>query len=916
MQFSVIVEGPMDSNADNEDALLELERFLRSSNIPAQVLHQLKKGQPQVLKNQLSYEQAVSISDRLMDLGLESIIDPPIKPDENKRPKVTPIKSQTPPQKIQKQRPPVAAQTAGSSLANRKVSHKPALAVVKAPAIHAKTPLRQRPPMATLESQSSVRGQTNKVGGAKLAPGQSDQEVNRAQSSATAKLASPQLAPTRVSSLQQKNSKSQAANSALSAAAAEVKSLFKLPKEGALDLPLNASTRWKMVFAGAVGVAVPAVYCAIWLSLLYVSLSLSVAVFNATAASSIVFAAVLSIFPLAMLAGLFALTHLPYFFAERSKRAELELRAKDEPRLFMLANAIGKVLKTPTPSAITLNNSSRVRAQQDSSLNDFFRLKDELAGDIQISIGAVLIECLSLRDLCSLIAKELGIYSKAQLRRPQWIIQHGMNLVQFGKAVHPEFQQRLRTLHEQTQVGIFHKALAFIAGASERLHGFTQAYFDRAHTLLKICISSSNSINTEYQLAFLGGDGHEQLLETLIHIEANHDLALEEMLQANSKSRRVNNLSDYSHYLLDKNLLDKNRGDLANTGAAKQKYSGNSAAIVASNAPTKDLLANFERYGQVLSKLAYQHAGFDLSEIELCTLQSLFKQEAKDQKFTQAANDYFSDWQHPLQFWRVPAEALLPKSSNDAVNRLNNCIARIRYVAPDRQGSLQRYDKLIKQYAELQAAKKIIASGNTFEYQRCGESARNLDRDLNQRKAQVREVQDELRQHNAIMGERLALGLMLNKQQKELSVKLFQALSACHSIGDKTLSLMTGIEELTHILRHKPKNQPQQFQLYVRELTEQIGETEKNIRKKLLHCPYDMIDRRYPNLAQFVSAQQVNHDALNLSHEQLIIHRAKDTLAAINWAYNQLNQRAAYIASAMEKQFGVETVKKLEGTTH
>ena len=86
MQFSVIVEGPMDSNASSEDSLLELERFLRASEIPTQTLKDLKQGQSKVVRNKLSYEQAVSISDRLMDLGLESFIDPPPKPEPSAPP--------------------------------------------------------------------------------------------------------------------------------------------------------------------------------------------------------------------------------------------------------------------------------------------------------------------------------------------------------------------------------------------------------------------------------------------------------------------------------------------------------------------------------------------------------------------------------------------------------------------------------------------------------------------------------------------------------------------------------------------------------------------------------------------------------------------------------------------------------------
>lgn len=90
MQFSVIVEGPISRAAPSEEALSELERYLKSLKRSPEFIEQLKSGTPQIVKEKLTYKQAEVISDRLMEFGLESVIDPPTKPE--------PISlSQTPP---------------------------------------------------------------------------------------------------------------------------------------------------------------------------------------------------------------------------------------------------------------------------------------------------------------------------------------------------------------------------------------------------------------------------------------------------------------------------------------------------------------------------------------------------------------------------------------------------------------------------------------------------------------------------------------------------------------------------------------------------------------------------------------------------------------------------------------------------
>ncbi len=889
MQFSVIVEGPSEGEPASEDSLLELERFLLASDISPQILKRLKQGQPQILKNRLSYDQAVSISDRLMDLGLESIIDPPTKPEANN---------------AQKKAAKVTRLNPNNSDPKKHGSNKGLLAQTPKPNI-------KKPSLAVVKNSSDTKSLKKTLGaGEKKRPPM----AKIAMPPATPKQAKPstplttqkKAAATKQEKPQTNNQKNVSASSNLSKAAAEIKALFHLPKTGAIEITIPRSVRIKFILIATLSVAIPVVYSAIWLTLFYLSISFSIFLYATIASYSTALGVISAAIPTLLLSICFALTNLPLLPRNQKSTVRLALKAKDEPKLFMLATAIAKVFKAPAPTTITMDASAHTRAKQRCGLKNFLQLNKVLEGEIELSIGSVLIQNLSIRDFSALIAKEIGVYAHPQLRRPNWIIQYAINRVQQIKTPHPTFESALRGLNEKVKLGFIQSLLAKTAQVGAKLQALCCSYFEHAENLLKFSSGSVSPVSTKYLQAFLteeeNRDAIDELLETLLHIDANLELSLDDLLGDNSKTRLPENLAHYCQHLFEKNNESLSIGkDQPSTG------------LVRSTQAVRSLLDNTEAYAINLTRQYYQSCGLNLNNLELCSLKALIQQEAKDQKFKQAAVDYFGDWLHPLQFWRPPSESLLPSTDSDTIiNRLNNCIARVRYVSPDRQNSLNRYDKLIQQLSELKAAKKVVASGNVFQYQRCVDSAQSLDKDLSVRKAQTKELQDELRQQNAIMGERLALGLLLDKQHKSYSAKLLQALHACSHVSDKVITLVCAIEELNQLLRHNPKNQAQQYQLYLRELTDLVRDTEKNIRRKLIHCPFDLIDRRYSNLAEFISSQQPEHDTLNMKREQLTLVRAKDTLAALNWGYKQINQRAAYIAAAMENSFGVDTIKKVD----
>ena len=927
MQFSVIVEGPMDSHASSEDSWMELERFLLTNNISAQSLKGLKQGESRVLNDQLSYDQACKISDRLMDLGLESIIDPPIKPDDDEE--VVATKKVSQPNTDKPSTKNSSSQISSTQTLSSQNSRSQTLSSQNS---HSQTKTRngnrkvtsisarQAAPQSVGKTTSPNRvktGATKNV--VKLAqrahPNPSSQKPNALKNALkkeavrsgnlerdtmpvqTAKSASKPLSSTKKSSAAVTKTPS-----SFSQAASDVKALFNLPAEGVINPSQSKFARGKFIATAAIACAIPLLYAAVWLAIIYLSVACTVMLYGLLGNVFAPLQWLLAPLPVLATLSTFTLAHLPYYLNRTTAGASLDLRAKDEPRLFMLATALGKVLQAPNVTAIRVNESAKVTVHQPCTIGEFFKLKQPLQSELRLSLGSALIQCLNTREACGLIARELGVYANAALRRPAFIVATCESVIKRLSDDNDYFSVRILRLLENASAKPLRKILSIALKFSHFCQQIPTYYFGWGLAAFQSSKTLIADYGDNYLIAISGTEVAENLPERLIHLQASEDSAHSEMLDGN-RDRLVDNLAQYTQYTLEQN---QGRDFL------QQKYT--EQAVVNSAKSLRQLLQSWDVHARKVTREYYLAAGIDLDKVELCSIKTLFQQQAKDEKFDNTANAYFGDWQYPLQFWRLPAENLLPSvdANNEIIKRLNNCIARIRYLSPDRQSSLLQFDKAIKQAAELKAAKKITVSGNPFHYHRCGESAKTLDRDLPQLLAQVKERQEGLRQQNAVMGERVALGLLLNSSQRELSAKYLTALATVQLVSDYTIGLAINIDELEHIRRHKPKNQVQQFQLYVRELTEKINEQEKNLRKKLVRCPYDMIDRRFPNLGNFLSSQQPQIDAANMEHEEIIIAKAKNTLAAVNWAYKQINQRAAYIASLMEKQHNVDTIKTID----
>ncbi|MEX1032642.1 MAG: hypothetical protein WDZ30_04730 [Cellvibrionaceae bacterium] len=841
--FSVIIEGSASGKGPSEETWEELERYLHSARIPAKLVKQLKPGKPQVLKNELSYEQAVDISDRLMDLGLQSIIDPPIKPDLAK---INPAKSIAAP----------AQAAANNCHINGRVNGRIT--------VNGKSQNGRRGPAAGTAPAP--------IGNTKASQAGTSELNGRPSPRAAGKPAHPVLAK----------------------AAAEIRALFQLPKGGKLDIQLPKTSAIRLWCITCLSLLIPILLVAAFATAAIAAMAALVALygllFGLMPPLGIVLIPVLSL--ILLTAGI--LLVLPFCSRPGQHHNGVAIQAKDEPRLVMLVAAICKVTGAPAPSSTYLDAEPHLRGRLHGSLSEFLAFRKPMDGKVTITLGTPLLASLSIHDLAVLIAGECGRFSQPGFRRHYWIIL-GILAWLHACGQGERLSRRLaRATHDRSESLQGYSARA--AGLTDSLQDFSYRVIGFCEQRLAALLDKGDPVARQYQAAVLGNSDLTGWRQMLADTREAHCDAISDMLSDRCPQALVDSLSALSRDHLEKNY-PASRKTTALTG------------IVKSAQPASLLIARFDEYDKRLSRRFYEAQGFKLAAIDLLPLVEMQRREASETRLRKIAHGYYGNWFHELQIWRLPNDNLNDVGEKALASRLNHSISKVRYMSPDRSQLLAKYYKLLKHLTELKAAKKIVSTGASFKFRYCADASHNFDKEIALRTSRLKEYGEELRQQNTVMGERLALGLALDKQHKSTVKKLSAALMNIHGIAEKINRLVCDIEELSILQEYKPKNPSQQYQLHIKELTERVEATCRLLRRKLHLCPYDFYDRRYSTLGALLDNRLAQQPAAGNSAESTT--KAEIVSAVITQAYRNISDLAASYATRMEHAYEIDAIKRV-----
>ncbi|MGH1469994.1 MAG: hypothetical protein ACRBCS_02295 [Cellvibrionaceae bacterium] len=849
MEFSVIVETSANKMSATEDAVAELERYLLSAKISPKVLENIEPGKPHVLKKEMSYEEAVNLSDRLIDFGLESEIHPPTKPESKLKTKKTNVLSEAAP----KTTITMNNQTNKSRhLKTTKAESNPSSADIKK---HQPLKSHSETPAPNLKPINSVK-------------------TNKTKDKAKTTFSTPSL-------------KEQAA---------QIKSLFKIPKQGTLGIEITGNDKVQAYLTTFLSLALPFLYILGVSALAVAGIYSAVIFYSLISPISIVLwmlsVALISI-PLIALSGLLI---TPFFIKGKPKLKSHALIAKDEPRFFMLTAAICKIIGVQPPASIIINYGGEF--QGNLNAKDKKPNKDE-DNKTSLTVCMSLLNTLSIRQYCCLLARELGKLNHEEVSRPISIslkqLQHSKNWKDKPNTSSNALTQAASKLSNDKLINLF-SSITSLVETTEYIHS---TYFNFAyHSILKRL--TTDSLSTRYQNNVLGSEPSTPLFDLntkLEHIAASRHEAIEMMVRDNENLRYAENLTELIDHIEEKNN-------------SNQQYKVIDDSLIPKDNRLKKLLANTKKHSLDLTKDFYLKNEIDLEKSQLLSIENLLKKESRDAKIEKIASEYFGKWHHGLQVWKLPKEAVLASiDKNHIVIALNNCIKKLRYLSPDRTALIEKYYRQLKQLTEIRAAKKIRSTGAEYKLTSIADNITNLDNEINSREAQLHDINTELTQQNSAMGERMALGLLLDKDHKEMTSKLYSALSVISDCSTNLNNIAADCEELQTLINNSPKKLNQHFNLQLKKVKDRIDDNFKILSRKLKKCPYDFIDQRNPFLYGLLNEKLIKADSANENKRTL--QKGKIGLTVTATSYKLISDLAANYATRMERLYKIESIRKL-----
>ena len=879
MQFSVVVEGAVDGKMPGEESLAELQRFLRSTSSPQQLIQRLTSGKPFVIKRSLGYDQAVDISDRLYDFGLETFIDPPAKLEKDQ-----PSSTQN--------SVPVATVTANKSMAVPKGKIVADAKLVKVSGRVVRANVKSATPIKASVHASSPKAaatQTKLAHNASTATAIST--INKAAGTRKIPAPSPKTTPA------QTQTAPAAANGQLAKAAAEIKALFRGPQKQPLSISVSKGLKLRLITACCLSMLLPLAYVAVLVSV--VGLMLATAILGIQLLSGLPFFVPLLLVPVLILFAIAVVLALPLLAAKSRRPDDVALAAKDEPKLFMLVAALAKLVQADAPNAIHLVSEPYLSCRRQFSLKDFIAFRRALPSANKLIIGTPVLRSLSLQTFCGLTAVELARPADATMQRPYALGHAVIDFLAHAKQPGVTVTSTLRTLQQHITSQKLFNIIGAIVRVSRGIERFVQGYFLWSEKLANKLINSVDGDTQQLQERLVGTKIANQSALNLKQLKNAYCQSVEKLITKNTQGRYVDSLPDHVDHELESNGITL----IANKAT-------NNEGIIVSDQPLRTLVSHLPTYNRSTTAGFYQRYGLDMASLDVYSVEELFLKKVEDSRLQKIAHHYYSKWFNPELHWKLPSESSLRDlNQENMVDRLNACIGKIRYLSPDRANSMITHAKLCKQLVELKASRKVIASGCEFKFQHCSDLSTDLEQETNTLTERFKVLKQDLLHQNATMGERIALGLALEKSRKTLGLNIYKSLVFFDSASEKIHALTQDTQELDRLLQVTPKKLSRNYELHIKELSERMDENIKSIVKRAQHCPFQYADKRHSKLADLLS-QNLSATFTGTTAQQLT-RKSKILQKLLARAYKDVCDIAADIATGVESKFKIDRIKRI-----
>src|SRR5690606_38065716 len=323
-------------------------------------------------------------------------------------------------------------------------------------------------------------------------------------------------------------------------------------------------------------------------------------------------------------------------------------------------------------------------------------------------------------------------------------------------------------------------------------------------------------------------------------------------------------------------------------------------AAVKRHALASGLCANFAQSERRLRHSLYEAYGLPRPLPALDeSLQA--KREQQSRQLQAMAREYFAGWFAPEQFWSLPPLDFARDGQSKAIAaRLNQCIGKIRFLAPDRNRSLTEASRLAAEIRTLRLGLQWLGQADRQELVRL--------------EGRYQQTLDELKQQNSAMGERIALALALASAQSKADIfsAIHRALFCLGQSADRFQQLVALTEHLRAMEQLHVHNPVQRHRrtLGMQALGEELALVQRQLLRKLEDCPLDFVDPRFPTLARRI-VHELDWATSRLGRTTLM-ERSELIRRIVSESFEGICQLAAGYATRVEKGWKIQTIRRLE----
>ncbi|SMF54861.1 hypothetical protein SAMN02745866_03506 [Alteromonadaceae bacterium Bs31] len=491
--------------------------------------------------------------------------------------------------------------------------------------------------------------------------------------------------------------------------------------------------------------------------------------------------------PSILLSAIIALLLRPWLQKDQADKNWLILKKSQQNSLFQFIEEICQKLNLAVPSKLAINGDLHCKSEY------AFKLPNIRHSERTLSIGLPLALNLDNRQFAAILVHELALG-----RKPAVALLNNMSnfILRRTKAAaenKDSWQSRLSSCRLRTSNKLLKPVISLLLNILAKGSYCLKPYYSLINKINTLVNRSAVKAADEYAIALIGSSGLVHTLVHCQHIQHAFDQAKNRLFNSIGAMVLVDNLPILVQHFLSTNTEQQPGGqiqDAIDQGATQQKESYPSdreriihaedldvSGLVCRQIAAHELFENMNELCKKGTLLFYANENLSVNTADLVPSSKLMSSVKKDHVRDEINTSYFNRWFNTRSFWRVPSPSTVKNISlGERVQKLNQCVLKIRHATPDYIQLLEVYPRVFQNYVQLSAANEVLKAGYSIH-------SESIKLTSDQKENFVQHYESSKREFNLLKRQQ-------DKFHELMGMRLFLALSSHPELGKRRIGAL------------------------------------------------------------------------------------------------------------------------------